>query len=135
MLVDVASDPLNVRSSPEKLPNNVVAKLPNKHPVQAFETRNGFRRVTTLLIAQSVQGWASAQFLKPAGEAMVVDVATTPLNVRSAPEQAPGNVVAKLPKGHAVLAFETQSGFRRVTATLDGQPVAGWASSQFLTKS
>lgn len=134
MLVDVAADPLNVRSAPEKKPGNVVASLPNKHPVQAFEAKNGFRRITTMLIAQAVQGWASADFLKPAGEAMKVNVSNDPLNVRRTPDQTPGNVIAKLPKNHPVLAFETQNGFRRVTATLDGLAVDGWASAQFLKK-
>ncbi len=133
MLVDVTNDPLNLRSKPET-GNNVVGKLPDGLPVQAFESRNGFRRVTALLIGKAVEGWASAQFLKPAGEAMVVDVASSPLNVRRQPEQAAGNVFAKLPKGHPVLAFATQNGFRHIKATLDGDAIDGWASAQFLKK-
>lgn len=134
MLVDVATDPLNVRRTPEKIAGNVFKQLSNKHPVQAYETRNGFRRITTMLIAEAIEGWVSAQFLKPAGEAMTVDVTNTPLNVRRTADQSAGNVFAKLPKGHPVLAFETQNGFRRIRATLDGDAIDGWASVQFLKK-
>lgn len=133
LVVAVTNDLLNLRGKPET-GNNIIAKLPNGLAVQAFEAKNGFRRVTGMLIGKAIEGWASAQFLKPAGEAMLVDVASTPLNVRRTPEPVAGNVVAKLPKGHAVRAFETQNGFRRVTAVLDGKAVEGWASAQFLKK-
>lgn len=133
MLVSV-TDQLNVRSTPEKLPNNVVGKLPDKLEVTAFETKNGFRRIQTMLVGKAVGGWVSVDFLKPAGEAMTINVAKDPLNIRRTPEQAPGNVFAKLPKGHPVLAFEAENGFRRIKTTLDGDAIDGWASAQFLKK-
>jgi hypothetical protein len=63
MRVNVTSSQLNLRSKPE-LGDNIIGKLPDGAPVRAFETRNGFRRVTATLIGSAVEGWVSAQFLK-----------------------------------------------------------------------
>ncbi|MCW3847677.1 hypothetical protein OF829_10525 [Sphingomonas sp. LB-2] len=148
MTVEVTSDPLNVRRTPAKAPGNVFAQLPNKHPVQAFETKDGFRHIKTVLNGDAIDGWAAAQFLKavalpappppppsaPLGEPLVVEVGSDPLNVRRKPEKVAGNVFASLAKGHPVLAFEAQNGFRHIKTKLNGDTIDGWASAQFLRK-
>lgn len=143
MRVAVAGSVLNLRSTPDR-GDNIIGKLPDGLAVSAFEAKSGFRRITAMLIGQAVEGWASADFLAapvpapsppppppPPGDAMRVKVTTGSLNLRSKPETG-DNIVAKLPDGTPVRAFEGQNGFRRVTATLIGEAVEGWAAAQFL---
>jgi len=144
MVVNVTSSPLNVRRAPEKVAGNVFKQLSDGQAVRAFGFKNGFRHINATVHGEAVDGWVSADFLRavappapspaPVGEAMTVEVAKDSLNVRSAPEAEPGNVVAKLPKGQKVTAFEARNGFRRIKAVLAGEAIDGWASAQFLKK-
>lgn len=147
MRVNVSSSPLNVRRAPEKVAGNVFKQLSDGQAVIAFETKDGFRHIHATMGGDTVDGWVSADFLKavappappppppaPVGDAMVVDVASNPLNLRSAPAAVAGNIIAQLPKGQKVTAFEAQNGFRHIKTVLAGKPVDGWASAQFLKK-
>jgi hypothetical protein len=70
--VDVKTEPLNLRSEPRKDPNNpkanVIARLPKGHIVNAVSDQpvNGFLEVRTRVGDEDLQGFASADFLKPA---------------------------------------------------------------------
>ena len=70
--VDVKTEPLNLRSEPKKDPNNpkanVIARLPKGHIVNAVSDQpvNGFLEVRTRVGNEDLQGFASADFLKPA---------------------------------------------------------------------
>ena len=150
MRVNVSSSPLNVRRAPEKVAGNVFKQLSDGQAVIAFETKDGFRHIHATMGGDTVDGWVSADFLKavappappappppppaPVGDAMVVDVASNPLNLRSAPAAVAGNIIAQLPKGQKVTAFEAQNGFRHIKTVLAGKSVDGWASAQFLKK-
>ncbi len=70
--VDVRETPLRLRSEPKIDKNdptaNVIARLPDGHIVQAVSNKktNGFLEVETSLLGAHFQGFASAEFLKPA---------------------------------------------------------------------
>lgn len=81
--VDVTFTPLNLREGPSK-EAKVKASLPDGHLVRAVtgKKQNGFLEVETSLNGALLQGFASAQFLKPAEDATEIPVeqpSTTPL--------------------------------------------------------
>lgn len=72
--VDVISDPLMLRSTPEKTPKgaktNIVKPLPDGHRVTAISRNkvNGYLEVETSIQGALFRGWASAEYLKPVAE-------------------------------------------------------------------
>ena len=78
--VDVKTNPLRLRSQPKIDKNdptgNVIARLPDGHIVQAVSNKkvNGFMEVETSLLGAHFQGFAFAEFLKPAPGAEEVPV-------------------------------------------------------------
>ncbi|UFN47565.1 hypothetical protein LPC08_16280 [Roseomonas sp. OT10] len=79
LLVDTREGMLRLRSAPEKTEppgQNVLAHLPDGHPVQAVGARavNGFREVETSLSGALLRGFASTKFLRAAPEATGIPV-------------------------------------------------------------
>ena len=76
--VDVRETPLRLRSEPkiDKDNQNVIARLPDGHPVRAISNKktNGFLEVETSLLGAHFRGFASADFLKAAPDVQEVPV-------------------------------------------------------------
>lgn len=78
-IVDTRVSPLRLRSEPRKsspLTKNVIAELPDGHPVQAVSRRkvNGFLEVETSLFGAHLRGFVWADYLKRAPETVQIPV-------------------------------------------------------------
>ncbi|HEU4766930.1 MAG TPA: hypothetical protein VFS77_06130 [Pyrinomonadaceae bacterium] len=76
--VDVREAPLRLRSEPkiDKDNQNVIARLPDGHPVRAISSKktNGFLEIETSLLGAHFRGFAFAEFLKAAPDIPEVPV-------------------------------------------------------------
>lgn len=62
----VTADFLNLRSSPELTPDNIIAKLPRSHVVTVLDTSNSpMWKVRTQLLDNQFEGFVSRKFLQP----------------------------------------------------------------------
>ncbi len=107
--VDVRQTPLRLRREPQIDPNdpnaNVIAKLPDGQIVRAVTNKevNGFLEVETSLWGAHQRGFASAQYLKAAPQAVAVPVET--------PAPAPpssGIVAVYMPRRPGVVTKRTE---------------------------
>ncbi|HEX8160831.1 MAG TPA: hypothetical protein VF538_02960 [Pyrinomonadaceae bacterium] len=111
--VDVKQSPLNLRDKPST-DGVVKAKLPDGHLVQAVSNKkvNGFLEVETSLLGAHFQGFAFAEFLKPAPGVEAVPVhtpattATGPLPAVIMPRK-PGTVTRRVDLADAHTLNET----------------------------
>lgn len=115
---------LNVRSSARA--GAIIGKLPNGHAVDVLER---WVKINGSVNGRRIAGWASEQFLfcDETENTCTVNTEDNNLNVRTAPQT--GAIVGKLPKGKSVELIER---WFRVSATVNGRRVIGWASSQFI---
>lgn len=72
----VTASALNLRSSPQKLPNNQLAVLPQGHVVEMLEPAREWSKIRTQLAGQELVGFVSSSYLQPTGEATPLPIAS-----------------------------------------------------------
>jgi hypothetical protein len=116
--VETRVDALRLRSEPKKSDANIIAKLPDGHPVRAVTGTavNGFMEIETSLAGALLRGFCAAEFLKPdpqATEVPVVEPAARPPRT--------GIVAVGLPAGQGAGAKRTQNA-TALSLKEEGQP-------------
>jgi hypothetical protein len=118
--------------SPVVEPGNVLAVLANGQVVIKTEiVSDQWWKVSTELNGRESTGFVAQRFLDPAESEF--RVIADSLNLRSAPERDPSNLITALPRGQLVTKLATaDQDWWKVSTTVSGAQFEGYVNSRFL---